>query len=53
MIIEKFSELDELTSYLKNTERELISKALKYSEKAHNKQLRKSKNNKTRFIKIH
>ena len=32
MIIEKFSELDELTSYLKNTERELISKALKYSE---------------------
>ncbi len=42
MIIEKFSELDELTSYLKNTERELISKALKYSEKAHNKQLRKS-----------
>ena len=42
MIIEKFNELDSLISYLKNVERELILKALKFSNKAHKNQLRKS-----------
>ena len=42
MIIEKFSELDNLISYLKNVERELILKALRFSDKAHKNQLRKS-----------
>lgn len=42
MIIEKFSELDNLISYLKNVERELILKALQFSDKAHKNQLRKS-----------
>ena len=42
MIIEKFNELDNLISYLKNVERELILKALQFSDKAHKNQLRKS-----------
>ena len=42
MIIEKFNELDNLISYLKNVERELILKALQFSHKAHKNQLRKS-----------
>ena len=42
MIIEKINELDKLISYLKNDEKELIIKALNFSDKAHANQLRKS-----------
>jgi len=42
MIIEKFNELGSLISYLKNGEKELILKALEFSDKAHKNQLRKS-----------
>ena len=42
MIIEKFNELDNLISYLKKIERELILKALQFSNQAHKNQLRKS-----------
>ena len=41
MIIEKFNELDNLISYLTKVERELIIKALQFSDKAHKNQLRK------------
>jgi len=42
MIIEKFNELDSLVSYLKKFDRELIFKALEFSNEAHRNQLRKS-----------
>tara|TARA_B100000029_G_scaffold497123_1_gene564329 strand:- start:1459 stop:3582 length:2124 start_codon:yes stop_codon:yes gene_type:complete len=42
MIIDKINELDKLISYLKNDEKELIIKALNFSDKAHANQLRKS-----------
>ena len=42
MIIEKFSELDVLISYLNNKEIELIKNAFEFSDQAHKNQLRKS-----------
>ena len=42
MIIEKFNEMDKLISYLKNNEKKLVFNALNFSNKAHEKQLRKS-----------
>jgi len=42
MIIEQISELKELTSYLKDKDREVITKAIKFSQQAHKDQLRKS-----------
>ena len=42
MIIDKFNELDSFITYLKNTEKNTILKALKFSDSAHKDQLRKS-----------
>ena len=42
MIIEKFNELDSLVSYLKKSEKNIIIKALKFSEIAHKNQKRYS-----------
>ena len=42
MIIDKFNELESLITYLKNTEKKTILKALKFSDSAHKDQLRKS-----------
>ena len=42
MIKEKIRELESLTSYLKDEEKIIISKAIKFSEIAHKDQTRKS-----------
>ena len=42
MIIEKIQELEKLTVYLKDSEKKLIAKALDYSKKAHQDQIRQS-----------
>ena len=42
MIIEKFNELDKLTTYLNSNEKKLIFKALELSNTAHQNQKRKS-----------
>jgi len=42
MIVDKIRELESLTTYLKASEKVIISKAIKFSEKAHKNQIRKS-----------
>ena len=42
MIKEQIRELENLTNYLKNKDKQIISKAINFSEKAHKDQLRKS-----------
>ncbi len=42
MIKEQIRELEKLTTYLKDTDKKIIAKAINFSEKAHKDQLRKS-----------